>query len=783
MSIKSKQVAAVTTLVVVIVAVLSVYHVATLARMRLKDTAERGRIISETVFQRAREIVPPPGVAMTTALGEDAGLRSILSSGMGFGSNVTSAAIVDPDGVIIAHGFQQRDGERLEEAEDINDLLEQGPIEQLRAIYSDERTFETRQALLSGDAEFGSIRIGISPLLIRGELSEYFRTAAWSVVAALIISSFFAVLFSNWMLRPIHVIQSGLTRLGRGELDVSLDLPGEEFRDLGSSFEAVSAQLSAVRGKPLPPAGTDLESVMENLEDAVALFSPSGEAIFTNAAMKALLAEHRDHPAMKSLIDQTLAGRKDCGPVPLAVDAPAGSDAPERLLMTHAIEDSTGRFVGAMVVARNIGYLSQVHSTLNYSRKLSALNRLMAGVAHEVKNPLNAMTIHLELLKRKLGPNANVEKHVNVIDNEIHRLDAVLMGFLKFARPDELKLQPVKMTALVSDVVTTVRPEAERANINLKVDCPTTLPEINADPGMLRQAILNLALNACQAMPAGGTLRIACRASQRKVEIDVEDTGVGIPPENLSRIFDLYFTTKEKGSGIGLSMVYRIIQLHDGEVEVQSTPGSGTRFRLVFPQVCVRQNRARREAMTTIRAAALAAIVALAGAACTTTRAATPVDRPALEVPPPPPRVVTPLPTSPPQLEPVQELGPGLPAVAKPRPQRETSSQKPDPKAEETKPVDPPPVAPPVQQPAPQLRLPENSDSPQAGQIQEAINRARAILNKVDYERLPAAARKAYNESKIFADQAAEELKNNNLAIAKTFADKAERLAKELQGR
>jgi nitrogen fixation/metabolism regulation signal transduction histidine kinase len=584
-SIKAKQVAAVTTLVVAIVAILSVYHLATLARMRLKDTAERGKMLSDAVFQRAREIVPPPGVSMTTALSEDAGLRSILSSGMGFGSNVTSAAIVNPDDVIIAHGFRQMDGQRLEAAEDINALLEQGPIAQLLAIYSDERTFETRQALLSGDVEFGSIRIGISPFLIRDELAEYFGPAAGTVVAALIIASFFAVLFSNWVLRPIHVIQSGLTRLGRGELDVSLDLPGEEFRDLGSSFEAVSAQLSAVRAKPLPAAGTDLESVMENLEDAVALFSPSGEAIFTNAAMKALLVEHGNHPAIKTLIDQTLAGRKDCGPVPLTVDAPADNEGPERLLLTHAIEDSTGRFVGAMLVARNIAYLSQVHSTLNYSRKLSALNRLMAGVAHEVKNPLNAMTIHLELLKRKLGPGANVEKHVNVIDSEIHRLDDVLMGFLKFARPDELKLQPVQLTALVSDVVTTVRPEAERANVHLKVDCPPTLPAINADPGMLRQAILNLALNACQAMPAGGTLRISCRSLRHKVEIDVEDTGVGIPPENLSRIFDLYFTTKEKGSGIGLSMVYRIIQLHDGEVEVQSTPGGGTRFRLVFPQV------------------------------------------------------------------------------------------------------------------------------------------------------------------------------------------------------
>jgi signal transduction histidine kinase len=103
---------------------------------------------------------------------------------------------------------------------------------------------------------------------------------------------------------------------------------------------------------------------------------------------------------------------------------------------------------------------------------------------------------------------------------------------------------------------------------------------------MLRQALLNLALNGCQAMPDGGTLRISCRsAAGNRVEVDVTDTGVGIPPENLEKIFDLYFTTKERGTGIGLSMVYRIVQLHDGEVEVQSTPGSGTRFRLVFPQV------------------------------------------------------------------------------------------------------------------------------------------------------------------------------------------------------
>jgi signal transduction histidine kinase len=210
------------------------------------------------------------------------------------------------------------------------------------------------------------------------------------------------------------------------------------------------------------------------------------------------------------------------------------------------------------------------------------------------------MTIHLELLKQKLtavrepvtvpageglARRVDVSKHVDIIGSEIHRLDEVVNGFLKFARPDELKLQPVHLGSLISGVATTAAPEAERRGITMKFDCAQNLPEINADPGMLGQALLNLALNACQAMPDGGTLRIGCRAAARgRVELDVEDTGVGIPPEHLGRIFDLYFTTKEKGSGIGLSMVYRIVQLHDGEVEVESTPGHGTTFRLIFPQ-------------------------------------------------------------------------------------------------------------------------------------------------------------------------------------------------------
>jgi len=179
---------------------------------------------------------------------------------------------------------------------------------------------------------------------------------------------------------------------------------------------------------------------------------------------------------------------------------------------------------------------------------------------------------------------AEAIQHVDVIANEIRRLDEVVQGFLKFTRPEDLKLQPLALSALFDEIIPIVKPEADRAGVALIVECGGA-PDVNGDPAMLRQAFLNLALNACQAMPNGGTLRMRCESVRgRRVAISFSDSGVGIAPADLQRIFDLYFTTKEKGSGIGLSMVYRTVQMHDGEIEVQSTPGAGTTFRLLLPQ-------------------------------------------------------------------------------------------------------------------------------------------------------------------------------------------------------
>jgi signal transduction histidine kinase len=262
--------------------------------------------------------------------------------------------------------------------------------------------------------------------------------------------------------------------------------------------------------------------------------------------------------------------------------------------MTHAVNDASGQIVGVMLMCRDLGYLGEVESTIRYSHKLASLSRLTAGVAHEIKNSLHAMIIHLELVKQQIATSgvhdgpidaAAAGEHVAVIASTLRRLDEMLQGLLKFTRPEELKLQPVSLASMIEAIMPIVRAEARKTGVEIQVDCPPDLPLLRADPPMLQQALQNLALNACQAMPGGGRLRIAGRAArERSVEVVVEDTGAGIAPAHLDKIFNLYFTTREGGSGIGLSMVYRTVQLHDGEIEVHSSPGTGTVFSLMLPR-------------------------------------------------------------------------------------------------------------------------------------------------------------------------------------------------------
>jgi signal transduction histidine kinase len=612
LGIRGKQIAGVTAIVGIAVLVLSTLYVTRLSRVVLHESESRAQLLTDEILHRTRAVIsvdPHPLAAVRT----DPGLLSILQSAL-YGEGVTDASILDTEGVIVASSDQTQVGRVLKVRKNLSALVNAGPIQQLQVIYSPDGEFlELRQPIQIGTRQYGAMSVGVSTLLMRKELNALMRPALYIAFGALVIGVIVAGFLAQLLLRPIHVIRGGLTRLGKGEFGVTLDLPpGDEFGELGTFFNAVSQQLSADRSL-LAGQKANLQATVEHLEDAVALFNPSGELLFSNPAMQPSLPPDSIGRAMqallpvghayRTLVEETLATRSSRGPV----------QEGDRLLMTHAVTDLDGSLVGVLLVERNVEYLTRMQSTLAYSRKLVALGRLTAGIAHEVKNPLNAMMIHLELLRTKIarrdaaaapamagitdarravsaadgqnGPAADELQHVEVIESEIRRLDEVVQGFLKFTRPEDLRLQPVKVSHLFDEILPVVEPEGRKTNVRVILDCNTAVPPVNGDAAMLRQAFLNLAINACQAMPNGGTLRLACAAASRdRVEIRFEDSGVGIKPEHLGKIFDLYFTTKDHGTGIGLSMVYRIVQLHDGDVEVESTPGRGTIFKVLLPQ-------------------------------------------------------------------------------------------------------------------------------------------------------------------------------------------------------
>ncbi|MDT4762941.1 two-component system sensor histidine kinase NtrB [Sphaerochaeta sp. PS] len=222
------------------------------------------------------------------------------------------------------------------------------------------------------------------------------------------------------------------------------------------------------------------------------------------------------------------------------------------------------------------------------SENLASMTTMAAGVAHEIKNPLAAMGIHLQLLKKAFVRQncltlEDAERYLDVFEEEVNRLNGIVVDFLFAVRPLDTRLRMGSIVKTLSDICSFVEPELAEHKVVLTCDLSSSLPRLEFDENLLKQALLNLIKNAMNAMEGGGKIRLQAKADGNHVVIMVSDTGTGMDDETLQKIFEPYFTTKATGTGLGLTVVYKIMKEHHGDISVESKLGEGTTFTLSFP--------------------------------------------------------------------------------------------------------------------------------------------------------------------------------------------------------
>lgn len=302
----------------------------------------------------------------------------------------------------------------------------------------------------------------------------------------------------------------------------------------------------------------------------------------------------RHHPELVEILQASLEDRAFAQEVELEVPAGLRSGPLSLRLSTSELRDEEGRPIGVVMLLRDSTELVQLERQLRHADKMAALGTLSAGLAHEIKNPLSALDLNLHLLEDELlsgaAPEGTVKGYLDVLKAEIRRLNAILENVIRFARPSKLVLSPLDLNEVLGQVIALILQEAREKKVEVETAFSPDLPLVMGDEVQLNQVFLNILINGLQAMPDGGRLEVMTDRSEAQpgfVEARFADTGVGIAPEHVGRLFDPYFTTRKEGTGLGLAIAYRIVKDHGGVIDLKGTPGGGTVVSVRLP--CLRE--------------------------------------------------------------------------------------------------------------------------------------------------------------------------------------------------
>lgn len=617
MRLKLKLVLLTTALTFGIVLALSLVFLSEIVRQRIEQTISSDDVLAHQVLMATRKAVedglqknPPqlPGeeafqTATMDALRADESLRSLMDSIVRYSPTVQDVTVTNAHRAILV----STDAVLLNQSAPYRMLLSSVPqssiFAQARLVFGSPQVLDVPLSLDRNGQPFLIVHLGVRSSLLRNSYLPLLRASILFSVFAILGCILAAAILSAVALRPIEEINRRL------EILSAVELPEEKPDEAPDSKDAVVRASDTIDrlGKKIRVSEeqqttlrANLNKMLSTLKDGVLLFTTDDRAVmaseaiahFLPAASNHLVNEHaEDIFSTDSPLDQRVreAFRKRES---IANEAVRLANLRTVDLSLHFIqEEGNANTLGALLTLHDAEAEQELEQEIEVARRLAAIGRLTAGVGHEVKNPINAMVVHLELLRSKLNadtPQQNAIRHVDILSSEMQRLDRVVQTLADFSRPLDLQLRDVDLNEIVRGVIDLASAEMELQGIYLD-DSPSPRPLlVRADVDLMRQALLNILLNAVQAMDAGGNVHVHVTSDQHAATVSIRDHGTGIPEEAQARIFDLYFTTKPRGSGIGLSMTYRIVQLHGGSISFESdadesSTDRGTEFTIRLP--------------------------------------------------------------------------------------------------------------------------------------------------------------------------------------------------------
>jgi PAS domain S-box-containing protein len=523
-------------------------------------------------------------------LGTDRDLNVMLESVASNWPMVYDAAIVDASGKAILHSNPDLIGKQIPDRPEFQKVQDARFRRQLRMIYTPPTIYDVRTPLQLNGAPFGSIRVGVSTVFLKNELTPVLQNAFIYSCAAILLSLLLAGGLSHLALGPLERISRSLDSVaGAGAVPAEGATTDEyglvtlKIAHLGRQMRDTKEIFSALKD--------NVDQIMANLQDGLMLFTQDSRVVLVSASVERFLGRPR-HELLGRTVKEIFSPDTPLGALVLEafhlrrgvgqreIEAAPG----KRVQMSLDLIHEGSAQIGALLTIRDTESVRRIENEIETSRRLSASGRLTRGVAHEVKNPINAIVLHLQLLQSKLQQiDPDTRRHMDIIDSEIHRLDRVVQILVEFTRPRDLHLEESDLRDLLEDVAVLASPDAAQHGVTIVRDLSEDALPVRVDTDFMKQAILNVVLNGVQAMPEGGILNILARRDDTTVITEIRDQGGGIPPELQEKIFELYFTTKKGGTGIGLAQTYQVLQWHYGSVDFESVDGLGTSFRLRLP--------------------------------------------------------------------------------------------------------------------------------------------------------------------------------------------------------